>query len=207
MYLLTTEKSLIGFIDVHFAPYRSLSWRLVPRWGKTWTSQRWLSVSSWNSLGPQHSQWQVESTLPMLRLLSSKTQGCKYFWKTSKPCCVGIHSIALAEYSQISTHVPGLQSLFRVLRHFVLAKLATSVTSSIRVKNLEFCLLSLLLPDCGKVRTSQLQVIKEFQVPGENHLLTPSYRQRSDMPKSEVIFKIVVGPEENCQGNVQATIC
>ena len=32
------------------------------------------------------------------------------FWKTSKPCHVGIHWIALAEYSQMSSHMPGFQS-------------------------------------------------------------------------------------------------
>ena len=52
-------------------------------------------------------------TLLMLRLLSSKAQGCKDFWKTSKPCQVGIHWKALAEYSQMSTHLPGFQSFFR----------------------------------------------------------------------------------------------
>ena len=38
-------------------------------------------------------------THPMLRLLLSKAQGCKYFCKPSKPCHVGIDCIALAEYS------------------------------------------------------------------------------------------------------------
>ena len=38
-------------------------------------------------------------TLPMLRLLSSKAQGRKDFWKSPKPCHVGIHRIALAENS------------------------------------------------------------------------------------------------------------
>ena len=70
-------------------------------------------------------------TIPMLRLLSSKAQGCKYFWKISKHCHVGIHWITLHEYSQMSTHVPGFQSFFRFLHYFVLAKLATT---SIRVK-------------------------------------------------------------------------
>ena len=46
-------------------------------------------------------------TLPMLRLLSSEAQGRKDFRKLSKPCHVGIHWIALAEYSQMSTHTPG----------------------------------------------------------------------------------------------------
>ena len=54
-------------------------------------------------------------TIVMLRLLSSKAQGCKDFRKLSKPCHVGIHRLALAEYSQTSTHVPGFQSFFRFL--------------------------------------------------------------------------------------------
>ena len=70
-------------------------------------------------------------TLPMLRLLLSKAQRWKNLWKQSKPCHVGIHWIALDEYSQMSTHMPGFRSFFRFLHHFVLAKWATS---SIRVK-------------------------------------------------------------------------
>ena len=65
-------------------------------------------------------------TLSMLRLLSSKAQGRNDFWKTSKPCHVGIHWIALAEYSQMSNHVPGFQSFSGFLHHFVLSKLATT---------------------------------------------------------------------------------
>ena len=53
-------------------------------------------------------------TLPMLRLLSSEAQGRKDFEKPSKPCHVGIHRIALAELSQMSTHLPGFQSFSRV---------------------------------------------------------------------------------------------
>ena len=48
-------------------------------------------------------------TFPMLRLLSSKAQRRKVIWKPSKPCHVGIQWIALAEYSQMSTHKPGFQ--------------------------------------------------------------------------------------------------
>ena len=61
----------------------------------------------------------------MLRLLCYKEQGCKDFFKSSKPCHIGIHRIALAEQTQMSTHKPSF------LHQFVLAKLATS---SIRVK-------------------------------------------------------------------------
>ena len=51
--------------------------------------------------------------LPMLRILSSKAQGLKVFWKPFKPCCVGIHWVVLAEFSQMSTHLAGFQSFFR----------------------------------------------------------------------------------------------
>ena len=67
-------------------------------------------------------------TLPMLRQLFSKAQGCKDCWKPSKPCHLGIHWIALTEYSLMSTHVPGFQSFSAFLHHFVLAKLTTSST-------------------------------------------------------------------------------
>ena len=51
--------------------------------------------------------------------------------KSSTPCHVGPHWIALDEYSQMSTHMPGFQSFFSFfLHHFVLAELATtSITS------------------------------------------------------------------------------
>ena len=42
------------------------------------------------------------STLTMMRLLSSKAEGCKDFRKPSKPCYAYIHWIALAEYSEMS---------------------------------------------------------------------------------------------------------
>ena len=66
----------------------------------------------------------------MLRLLLSKAQGHKKFCKTSKPCHVGTQWIALAEHSQMSTHMPGFQSSYSFLHNYVLAK---SATSSIRV--------------------------------------------------------------------------
>ena len=68
-----------------------------------------------------------------MRLLSSKAQGYKDSLKTSKPCQVSIHWIALIENSQMSTTVPGFQPFFSsfFLHYFVLAELATS---SIRVK-------------------------------------------------------------------------
>ena len=53
---------------------------------------------------------------PMLRLFSSKAQGPKDMFIPTKPCHGGIHWIALAEYSQMSPHVPGFQYYF-VLYH------------------------------------------------------------------------------------------
>ena len=53
-------------------------------------------------------------TLPMLRLLSSKVQGRNDFRKSFEPCHAGIHWIALTEYSQMSTNLPGFQSFFQV---------------------------------------------------------------------------------------------
>ena len=67
----------------------------------------------------------------MLRILSSKAQRHKAFWKPSKPYHVGIHWIAFTEYSQISNHVPGFHSSFRLFAKICIGKLATS---SIRVK-------------------------------------------------------------------------
>ena len=60
----------------------------------------------------------------MLRLFSSKAQGRKDFRKPSKPCHVGIHWIALAEYSQMSTHVPGFQSFFRFFASFCIGQIS-----------------------------------------------------------------------------------
>ena len=53
----------------------------------------------------------------------------------SKPCHFGIHWIALAEYSQMSTHMSGIQEMFRYLDHFAVSKLATTST---RVKTMQY---------------------------------------------------------------------
>ena len=42
-------------------------------------------------------------------------QEAKIFEKYRKPCHVGIHWIALTEYSQMSTNLPGFRSFFRFL--------------------------------------------------------------------------------------------
>ena len=62
-------------------------------------------------------------SLPMLKLYSSKEQGPKEFWKPSKPCHVGIHQIALTEFSQMSTHMPGFQSFLRFLTSFCIGQI------------------------------------------------------------------------------------
>ena len=69
------------------------------------------------------------STLQMLSATFIQSKDANIF----KPCHVGIHWIALTEYSQMSTHLPGFQSFSGFLIYFVLAKLASS---GIRVNNL-----------------------------------------------------------------------
>ena len=63
-------------------------------------------------------------TLPMLRRLLSKAQGRKEFPKSSKPCHVGINRIALAEYSQMSTHMPRFRSFFKFFVSFSIGKIS-----------------------------------------------------------------------------------
>ena len=63
------------------------------------------------------------------------------FVKIIQPSHVGIHRKALVEHYQMSTHLPGFQSFFRFLHHFVLAKLATS---SVRVKDSQTLPLSVI---------------------------------------------------------------
>ena len=60
---------------------------------------------------------------------------CKKFWKSFKPCHVGIHWKALAEYYQMSTHMPWFKSFSAFLHQFVLTK---SVSSSQRARHYSF---------------------------------------------------------------------
>ena len=48
-----------------------------------------------------------------------KDAGMLVLRKPSKPCDVGIHWKALAEYSQMSTHLPGFRSFFSVFASFL----------------------------------------------------------------------------------------
>ena len=66
----------------------------------------------------------------------------KDFWKPSKPCHVGIHGIALAECSQMSTHLPGFQSIFRGFALFCIGQ----ITSSVRFKCGSHCIVHSLAP-------------------------------------------------------------
>ena len=80
----------------------------------------------------------------MRRLLSSTAQGSEDFWKTFKPCHVGIHWKALTEFFQMSTHVPGFQSFFSgFLHHFVIAKLASRSMYRLTAANSEVPIISL----------------------------------------------------------------
>ena len=78
----------------------STTWQVIDGFPKT-LDENCLSIGK------------VKLTLPVLRLLSAKAQECKDFRNPSKPCHVGTHWIALAEVSQMSTHLPGFKSFFR----------------------------------------------------------------------------------------------
>ena len=97
----------------------------------------------------------------------SKAQGWKDFLKPTKPCHVGIHWIALTEYSHMSTHVPGFQSFYRFLHHFVLAKL---VTSSMMVSTpswgYPYCYVPWLQGAVGAASLSVAQYIPSVQLIG-----------------------------------------
>ena len=76
----------------------------------------------------------------MPRLLLSKAQGGKDFRKPSKAWCVGIHWIALAEYSQISTHVP-IKNLKNTI--VLMTGLVTKfLNPKIEISNLFICLIA-----------------------------------------------------------------
>ena len=75
-----------------------------------------LSSSTLTGMQLPHSSNQTLTHL-MLRLLSSKAQGSKDFLKPSKLFHVGIYWIALSSCSQMSSHLPGFQSIF-FLHHF-----------------------------------------------------------------------------------------
>ena len=99
-----------------------------------WRVVRWISFSNifWKLLlwkrYHQNSQVVLTAagmnglTLPLLWLLSFKAHGCKDFCKPSKPCHVGIHWIALTEYSQMSTHMSGFQWYFSIFVSFCIGK-------------------------------------------------------------------------------------
>ena len=63
-------------------------------------------------------------TLTMLRVHSPKAQKRKNLWKTSKPCHVGTHWKALAEYFHMSTHLPGFRSFFRFFASFYIGQIS-----------------------------------------------------------------------------------
>ena len=54
-------------------------------------------------------------TFLLLRLLLSRAQEHKYFWKTPKPYHVGIHWIALTEFSQMNTICQGFSQFLGFL--------------------------------------------------------------------------------------------
>ena len=59
----------------------------------------------------------------------------RIFEKPSKPCFVGVHWIALAECSQMSIHVPGCQSFFRIFASFCDGKISHQQAQGLETQN------------------------------------------------------------------------
>ena len=85
-------------------------------------------------------------TLPMLRLLSPRVQGCKDFYKQSKPCHIGFHWIALTEYSQMSTHFPGFQTFFSFFASFCIGQISHQQATGPLMCLERFCLRKAMFP-------------------------------------------------------------
>ena len=63
-------------------------------------------------------------SLKLLRVHSPNAQKRKNLWKTSKPCHVGTHWKALAEYFHMSTHLPGFRWFFRFFALFCFGRIS-----------------------------------------------------------------------------------
>ena len=93
-----------------------------------------LSVSPSQSRTPPKCRKDLKQWVQLFnwkRWVSSSAQEHKDLWKPSKPCHVGTHWKALAEFSQIRVPIcQGFSDFSGFLHYFLLAKLATN---SIRV--------------------------------------------------------------------------
>ena len=68
--------------------------------------------------------WQMWWEIVCYNQCCGKGQGCRDFWKPSKPYHVGIHWKALAEHSQMSTHVPRFQSFFNFFASYCIGQIS-----------------------------------------------------------------------------------
>ena len=106
---------------------RSVPGAACSSWGNGGPWRRTYCDQGEGSLLDDLRQWHRKInilTLPMLRLLSPRAQWCKDFWKSSKPCHVGTHWKALAEYSQMSTHLLGFRWFFSFFASFCISQIS-----------------------------------------------------------------------------------
>ena len=82
-----------------------------------------ISTPSSSSSSDQCSLTQVKP-LQCWGYFCPKDKDAKSFEKTAKPCHVGMHWIALAECSQMSTYVPGFQSFLRFFASFCIGQIS-----------------------------------------------------------------------------------
>ena len=86
------------------------------------------SYCNYNKLCVPDDKYQISLHIlnpSMPRLLSSKAQERRNYWKLFKPCHVGIHLKALAESYQMNTY---LAVFLLFLHYFLLTKLASNCT-------------------------------------------------------------------------------
>ena len=99
--------------------------QLLHCWFIAWKYSWWICLWTWVC---RWSTWPA-LTLPMLWLLSSMAEKCKNLWKPSKPCCVGNHWNALAEFFQMSTHLSCFQSFFSFFASFCIGQISQGLSS------------------------------------------------------------------------------
>ena len=109
IFSMTPYYLWISFLSFSVAFFFCLLWIQFPHFPESLSLVRCVSLPS--KFGLVGEVWSM-LTVSMLKLLLSMAEKCKKFWNPTKTCNVGIHWKALAEYYQMSTHMPRFQSFF-----------------------------------------------------------------------------------------------
>ena len=93
----------------HTSGHQKKLWRNFYKWSKSYFHKYFIC------------RYNLPRRLPILMMVLTLL---KLRLLLPKPCYVSIHWIALAEYSQMSTHVTGLQSFFRFFASFCIGQIS-----------------------------------------------------------------------------------